>query len=90
MKYINRCTLSSALVAVRRTSVLDEAGDIAGMIEMGVGQGDGVDPRGIDSETGPVAGADVAPALEHAAIEQDLLLIMLDKIARSGNLTGST
>ena len=30
--------------------VLDEAGDIAGMIEMGVGQGDGVDPRGVDAE----------------------------------------
>ena len=50
---------------------LDEERQQAAVVEVGVGQHDGVELRGVEPERDPVADGLVGAALEHAAVDED-------------------
>ena len=55
------------------------------MIEMSVGENDGVDALGVDEERRPVAQAQLLVALEQTAIDEDALSVGFEQIFRSGD-----
>ncbi len=66
-------------------AVLDQQRQIAGMIEMGMGQEHGVEARRMRPAARPVAQAQLLVALEQAAIDQKPLAVDLEKIFGAGD-----
>src|SRR5687767_3565519 len=68
----NPAELQGCRRAVHRTSEakLDQARDIAAMVDMGMSQNNGVDRRGIQRRRGPVAQPQLFVALKQSAIDQ--------------------
>ena len=58
---------------------LDQQREEAAVVEVGVGQDDRVELRGVEAERDPVADGLVGAALEHPAVDQDLGLVGLDQ-----------
>jgi hypothetical protein len=66
-------------------SSFDEQGQVARMIEVGMGKYDGVDTAGINREWSPVAQSQLLVALEQPAIYEYLLPACLKQILRAGD-----
>ena len=66
-------------------ALLDQHGQIAGMIDMRVGQDDRVNGSRVYRQRLPVAQAQLLVALEQAAIDQDARLACVDQVFRSGD-----
>lgn len=57
----------------------DDAGQIAAVVEMGVGHDHGVDVRGVARQRSPVAATQVSEPLEQSAVDQDARVVALDE-----------
>src|SRR5690606_25534917 len=69
-------------------AVPHEARQIARMVEMGVCENDRIDAGGRDRQWFPVEFAQILHALEQAAIDQDALAFMFEKMLRTGHGAG--
>ena len=70
-------------------AMLHEEGQIARMVEMGVGQNDGIDLAWINREACPVAKPERLETLEQAAIDEQTMIAALDQELRSGDRPGA-
>ena len=66
-------------------AVLDEPGQVADMVDVGVGQRDGVDPRGVDGQRIPVPEAQVLQSLVEPAVDEEPASVHLDQELRAGD-----
>lgn len=66
-------------------AISNELGQIAGMVEVGMRQDDGVDARWRNRKCCPVEFAQVLQALEQAAIDQDALVAIGEEMFRAGD-----
>ena len=66
-------------------AVLDEPGQVPDVVDVGVREGDGVDPRGIDGQLVPVPQAEVLQALVEAAVHEEPPPGRLDQELRAGD-----
>ena len=66
-------------------AVLDEPGQVADVVDVGVSQGDGVDPRGIDGQRVPVPEAQVLQSLVEPAVDEEPAPVHLDQELRAGD-----
>ena len=71
-------------------SVLDESRQVSAVIEVRVGQDDGVEIGRLERHVLPIALAELFQALEEAAIDQDLHVTCVEQILRSGHGAGRT
>ena len=69
-------------------AVLDEAGEVADVVDVGVGEDDGVDGGGLDGEGVPVLEAVFLGALEEAAIDEDAAAAGFEEVAGAGDGAG--
>jgi len=65
----------------------DQARQQAGVVDVGVGEDDEIDRAWIEIESTLVLGAGLAPALEHAAIDQKTYAVRFHQIAGAGDFT---
>lgn len=70
-------------------AVAHQLRQIAGMVEMGMGQHDGVDAGGLDRQGLPIQLAQVLEALEQATVDQDALSIMSQEMFRASDGAGT-
>ncbi|MNJ37272.1 hypothetical protein D3C77_320830 [compost metagenome] len=61
-------------------SILDQFRQVAGVVQVGVGQDHRVNARGLDRERGPVLLAQGLEALEQAAVDQDAATVGLEQV----------
>ena len=61
----------------------------ARVVDVGMGEDDGVERRRLDRERRPVAQAQVLGSLEHARVDQHLLAVRLDQVTRPRDGAGS-
>ena len=64
-------------------SVFGQQRKIPGVVEMGMGQDDGLDLFWVDRKRRPVAQTQLLEALKQAAIDQDAMLVRFDQIFRA-------
>jgi hypothetical protein len=69
-------------------AVLEESRQVPDVVDVGVGQGDGVDARGIDRQLVPVPQAQGLQPLVEAAIHEEPAPVGLDQELRSGDRSG--
>ena len=66
-------------------ALVDEQRQQAAVVEVGVGEDDGVERRRVDAQRHPVAHRLVGAALEHAAVDEDAGPTRVDEVARAGD-----
>ena len=66
-------------------AALDEQRQAPAVVEMGVGQQQEVDCRGVEAEGLGILLIELAPALIHAAVDQDAAAGALDQVAGAGD-----
>lgn len=66
-------------------AVPHQSGQIATVVQVGMGDDHGVDGRGVARQLGPVAAAQVRETLEEAAVEEDPGVIALDEESTAGD-----
>src|SRR5690606_27870937 len=66
-------------------SLLDQGGQVARMVQVGVGQDHRVDRRRFDRKRSPVTVAQLLVALEQAAVDEQAMAVGLDQVARAGD-----
>ncbi|OPZ61047.1 MAG: hypothetical protein BWY87_00070 [Deltaproteobacteria bacterium ADurb.Bin510] len=72
-------------------TILDQLGQSAGVVEVGVGQQHGFDFAGIEVPGQPVAGLHLSAALEEAAVDQDLFAAGgFDQVIGAGHAAGGS
>ena len=76
----DRAEVDRGTRAVDGTSeaALDQQRQIAGVVEMGVGENNGVDTARFDRERRPILEAQRLEALKQTAVDEDLMVLMLD------------
>lgn len=66
-------------------AVPDQSGQIAAVVQVGMGDDHGVDGRGVARQLRPVAAAQVRETLEEAAVEEDPGMVALDEELAAGD-----
>ena len=66
-------------------AVLDEPGQVADVVDVGVGQRDGVDLRRVDRQPIPVPESKLLQPLVETAVDEELLATRLDQELRAGD-----
>ena len=72
-----------------REAALDQQREQAAVVEVGVGQQDGVDLGRVEGERDPVADRLVGAALEHAAVDQDAGPLGHEQVLGAGHGRGA-
>ena len=71
-------------------SLGDQAGQVAAVVEMRVGQDDGVDVVRVDGERLPVAEAEFLESLEEPAVDEHAVTAEIEQVFRPGDRPGSS
>ena len=70
-------------------AALDQQRQLAGVVEMGMGEDDGVDAARLDRKRRPILQAQRLEALKQAAVDEKPMIALLDEILRSGDRAGA-
>ena len=68
----------------------DQRGQVSDVVQMRVGDDDGVDGRGIDGERLAIALPELTPTLEHAAVDENPCSGGVDQVTAAGDGAGGT
>ena len=66
----------------------DQPRQVAAMVEVRVGEDDGVDRGGVDRQRLPVALAQLLETLKQPAVDEDAMAVHLEQVLRAGHGAG--